>query len=272
MKSFMILVVSVIVINLFYIGKYIEYMNETPEIIFTVLLPVYNNKEDVLNAIKSIINQTCKSWELIIIDDCSTDDTYEIIKDYLKTIRSEQIILLRNERNKGTYVSINEGLLKARGKYIARIDSDDIVANIFLEEHLNVFNQDPEKYLITQSKYSRNGSTPQYGEITLIYHRKIIDKIGFYDSLRFAADTEFWHRIIKYYGNNNIIKINKPLYFAQKRPNSLTTSSTTGFSPEGRKIRQDYVNKFTEWHKQNDIYMTYPLIKRPFEVNQIMLP
>jgi len=241
------------------------------DILFTVLLPVYNNKEDILNAINSVTQQTINLWELIIIDDCSTDGTYELITEFLNNIKNDKIILLRNDKNKGTFVSLNEGLLKARGKYIARIDSDDILAETILSEHLKIF-QDNPKILFTQSKYSKNGSKGIYGEITLMYNKKIIDEIGFYDSVRFAADTEFAHRIIKYYGNNNIIKIDKVLYNAKHRSNSLTTSTKTGLNPEGMKIRINYVTNFTNWHKQNNLYMPYPLINRLFEVNDIMLP
>ena len=76
----------------------------------SVLLAVYNNKDDVLNAIQSIINQTHTDWELIIIDDCSMDGTNKIICDYISDKKLD-IKLIRNDKNCGVYVSLNNGLL-----------------------------------------------------------------------------------------------------------------------------------------------------------------
>ena len=238
--------------------------NQT-EILFSVLLPVYNNKDDILNAIKSVIEQTINSWELIIIDDCSTDGTYETVLKFLKDNPNDKIILLRNTRNFGVYVSLNEGLMKSKGKYIARVDSDDTLRNNMLEENLKAFNRH-NWCLVTRFKYIREGSIGKFGEIAMTYNKKIIEKIGFYDSVRFSADTEFRIRIKKYYKPT---VVNKVLYYAKKRDNSLTTSESTG----NLKIRAHYAYNYRRWHANNKIiYMPYPLIKRPFAVDPVMLP
>ena len=246
-----------------------EIIQKDRQSLFSILLPVYNNKEDILNAISSVVEQTYKHWELIIIDDCSTDGTYELIYEFVNN-NTYNIILLRNDRNKGVYVSLNEGLLVAKGKYIARIDSDDMFDNTMLEKNVNVFNT--EKCLIVQSKYKRDDKESEYGEITLVYDKKIIDEIGFYDSVRFAADSEFIERIIRYYGKDKIVRIDEVLYYAKNRINSLTTSDDTGFYKEGKVKRINYVKKYREWHKLKYVYMKYPLIKRPFKVDPTMLP
>ena len=244
-----------------------QYNKESADdnILFSILLPVYNNSADVLNAIRSVINQTISNWELIIIDDCSTDNTYELLSKFVNENPNLKIVLLRNTKNIGLFPSLNEGLLKSNGKYIARIDSDDIFANNILEVHLQFFNEN-NSYLVTRSKYLREGREPKFGNITMIYNKQIIDKIGYYDSVRFAADDEFSERVGKYY---KIIHIDKLLYFAKLRENSLTTSKITG----NRKIRIRYVKDYKNWHKKyKNNYMPYPLLKRPFEVDPIMLP
>ena len=159
----------------------------------------------------------------------------------------------------------------ARGKYIARIDSDDTIDKTFLEEYANTFNKNPT-YKIAQAKYKRDNSNVMHGEITIVYDKSIIDEIGYYDSVRFAADTEFHMRIKKKYGDKNIIKIEQTLYYAKKRSESLTTSSITGIYGEGLKARQHYVSQFNNWHNKGNLYMTYPLETRPFPVDNIMLP
>ncbi|HFU2807137.1 TPA: glycosyltransferase [Campylobacter coli] len=92
--------------------------------LISVVMPCYNRQEYVVDAIESILNQTYTNFEFIIIDDCSTDNTYEIIKKYAET--DKRIIFLQNEENKGIVYTLNRGFGLARGKYIARMDDDDI--------------------------------------------------------------------------------------------------------------------------------------------------
>ena len=88
----------------------------------SVLMPVYNCREYIEESLKSIINQTFKDFEFIIIDDCSTDGTFE----YLTSVTDPRIKLIRKSKNTGYTVSLNMGLKIAKGKYIARMDGDDI--------------------------------------------------------------------------------------------------------------------------------------------------
>src|SRR3989304_7870536 len=112
----------------------------------SILLPVYNNKQDILKAIKSVELQTYKDWELIIIDDYSTDNTYETLKEYVeKSDFKNQIILKRNEKNIGCYSSLNEGLLLSKGEFITRLDSDDIYKRRKLEKQVNFLKNDSKR-------------------------------------------------------------------------------------------------------------------------------
>lgn len=97
----------------------------------TVLLPVYN-RPIVIKTIDSILRQTYTNFELLIIDNASTDNTVEEIKK----IRDKRINLVVNEENKGQTYSLNRGLELATGKYIARIDSDDIALPARLEKQV----------------------------------------------------------------------------------------------------------------------------------------
>ena len=236
----------------------------------SVILAVYNNKKDIFTAIDSVISQTFEDWELIIIDDCSTDGVFDLLTEFIKDNPVFNITLLRNSKNIGVYSSRNEGLLRAKGEYISIIDSDDNYDETMLEKCIDTLDENKD-YVGILSKYSRNGRIYQ-GDVTLVYRKNIIDKIGYYDSVRFAADTEFVRRIKKVFGNDKIHLINEVLYYAIKRKNSLTTSEITGLRA-AKLIRRDYIAKSDEWHNINsDIYMKYPLIERPFEVNSIMLP
>ena len=88
----------------------------------SVIMPVYNYEKYVAESIQSILNQTFSDFEFIIVDDCSTDSTWDIIQSF----SDDRIIAVRNEENIGNYPSRNTGMKKAGGKYIAVMDGDDI--------------------------------------------------------------------------------------------------------------------------------------------------
>lgn len=89
----------------------------------SVPMPVYNADKYLDKAIQSILTQTFRDFEFIIVDDCSTDNSWEIIRRYAKQDR--RIIALRNKNHLRTTKTLNRGLSIARGKYIARMDADD---------------------------------------------------------------------------------------------------------------------------------------------------
>jgi glycosyltransferase involved in cell wall biosynthesis len=93
-----------------------------PEI--SIVMPAYNAEKYVARAIESVLKQTFKSFEFIIIDDGSTDKTHGITQLYAQ--KDSRAIVVTHKKNKGLVNSLNEGLRMARGKYIARMDADDI--------------------------------------------------------------------------------------------------------------------------------------------------
>ena len=110
----------------------------------SVLMPIYNTQEEHLReAIESILNQTFSDFELIVIDDCSTDTTGEILKRLAE--RDERVKVHPNEVNLRLPSSLNKAISLARGRYIARMDADDIALPerlerqyAFMEAHPNV--------------------------------------------------------------------------------------------------------------------------------------
>jgi len=105
----------------------------------SIIMSTYNDGQYIKQSIESVLTQSFTNFEFIIINDCSTDNTAQIIAD----IKDERIQYVCNERNKGLVVNLNEGIARATGEYIARIDSDDMWANreklqkqiSFLESH-----------------------------------------------------------------------------------------------------------------------------------------
>ena len=110
----------------------------------SVVMSAYNSEKYIAEAIESILNQTFKDFEFIIINDGSTDKTLEIIKNYSR--KDKRIKLIKNTKNLGLIKSLNKGLKAARGKYIARMDADDIslperfkIQYDYLEKNIEIF-------------------------------------------------------------------------------------------------------------------------------------
>lgn len=89
----------------------------------SIIMPSYNTAQYIRQSIQSVLAQTYLNWELIIVDDCSSDNTENVVSVFLNDNR---IKFLKNERNSGAAVSRNRALREARGKWIAFLDSDDL--------------------------------------------------------------------------------------------------------------------------------------------------
>lgn len=90
----------------------------------TVITPSYNSGKYISETIKSVINQTYSNWEMLIVDDCSTDNSISIINDYCTS--DNRIRLIKLEENGGAAVARNRGIKEANGRFIAFLDSDDL--------------------------------------------------------------------------------------------------------------------------------------------------
>lgn len=110
----------------------------------SVVMPTFNTPVEFLEeAVNSILAQTFRDFEFIIIDDCSTDDS----RFYLDSLRDERIRLIRNPENLGVTKSLNIGLKAATGKYVARMDSDDISLPTRFEKQFAFMERNPDVVL-----------------------------------------------------------------------------------------------------------------------------
>lgn len=111
--------------------------------IISILMPVYNVENYIDEAIESILNQTYQNFELIVVDDCSTDNTYEHVEKYSRN--NSKVKLFKNNENMKICKTLNRALSEAKGDYIARMDGDDIstpdrleVLMGYLEKHKDI--------------------------------------------------------------------------------------------------------------------------------------
>ena len=89
----------------------------------SIIMPSYNTARFISETIQSVLSQSYTNWELLIVDDCSTDNTDEVVREFLVDTR---IHYMKNEKNSGAAVSRNKALREAKGKWIAFLDSDDL--------------------------------------------------------------------------------------------------------------------------------------------------
>ena len=128
----------------------------------TVLLPVYNCETYIAEAMESVLAQTFTDFELLIIDDASTDRTVDVIKSY----SDSRIVFLQKPKNTGYTRSLNMGLQMARGKFIARMDGDDVCRPNRLERQVNVLQSRPELLLVGSLFSIIGGLKPRYSPLT----------------------------------------------------------------------------------------------------------
>ena len=112
----------------------------------SVVMPVYNGERFLKDAIESILNQTYKNFEFIIVDDGSTDDSLKIIKEYQK--KDKRIRLIENKKNLGQAKSLNKGLSLAKGKYYAKMDSDDIACKKRIEKEVDFLERNNDYVIV----------------------------------------------------------------------------------------------------------------------------
>ena len=127
--------------------------------LISVVMPVYNAEHYIQSAIESILKQTYRQFELILVNDASTDSSLKIMRRYQKKHpRKITVINLKKNHNHGGDMCANEGMNIARGKYIARMDADDIALTHRLEKQVDYLEHHPEIFLVGSNAFVINKS------------------------------------------------------------------------------------------------------------------
>lgn len=177
----------------------------------SIIMPSYNTAQYIAESIQSVLKQTYANWELIIVDDCSTDNTDEIVT----SIEDKRIRYFKNEKNSGAAVSRNKALREARGRWIAFLDSDDLWHPEKLEKQIRFMMENNYKFTFTDYRIQLNGTWLPYiytgpdvinerrmknycyfSTITVIYDREYVGLIQI-EPVRKNNDYAMWLKIIK---------------------------------------------------------------------------
>ena len=169
-------------------------------------MSVYNGEKYLSEAIESVLNQTYKDFEFIIINDGSSDSSLEIIKKYQN--QDERIVLISRE-NKGLVASLNEGIEKAKGKYIARMDADDICLSTRFEEQIEYMEKNKldlcgswietfdERNILNVWKYPETHSDIEFRSFFMcsFAHPSVMIKKIVFDKLKYENETAEDYRL-----------------------------------------------------------------------------
>ena len=118
----------------------------------TVIVPCYNVEKYVQKSIESLLNQTYKNLEIIVIDDCSTDNTYSVLKELLSK-NKDKFTLYQNDKNRGLAYTRNRGISLASSKYIGFIDSDDYIDTNYYETLMNIMKKENAEIVISDMQF-----------------------------------------------------------------------------------------------------------------------
>lgn len=146
-------------------------MNE----LVSIIMPSYNTGRFIKETIESVLAQTYTNWELLIVDDCSTDDTDEVVGAYLS---DERIRYFKNETNSGAAISRNRALREAKGKWIAFLDSDDLWEPEKLQKQISFMKENDYHFSYTNYVEIDEESKPNGKKVT---GPKRITKRGMYN-------------------------------------------------------------------------------------------
>ncbi len=146
-------------------------MTDAPAI--TVLLPVYNSQQYLREAVQSVLNQTFKDFEFLIIDDGSTDSSPEIISDFA---RRDPRIRVVSRPNKGLTQTLNEGISLARAPLLARMDADDLCMPRRFEKQIAFLNSRPDCVLVGSRVLLIDPEAMPIREMCLEQHHLMIDE------------------------------------------------------------------------------------------------
>lgn len=224
----------------------------------SIVLPCYNGADFLAQSINSVIAQTYTDWELILVNDCSTDNSLEIMHQYAD--KDERIRIIDNEHNLKLPGALNRGFQETKGKYLTWTSHDNRMGPTMLEEFVNYLDANPDKGLVTacyaafslktgEQLYEVHHPDPQLNLplfncvcYAFMYRREVLETVGDYDTTLFLVeDYDYWVRIwLKY----PIGKIYKVLYYTGVGDDTLTLSRKKEIAEKLLKMRLRYFTDF----------------------------
>lgn len=235
----------------------------------SIIMPAYNAENYIKESIQTVLDQTFTNWELIIIDDCSSDNTVDVIR----AIEDDRIRLIELEKNSGAAVARNRGVEIAQGEYIAFLDSDDLWGAEKLTKQLffmksNDYSFTCTEYIAINENYEEINTIKvqdrldykgvlKYcpGNSTIIYNAKKLGKF-YAPIIRRRNDFAMWLQVIK--KAKFIYGLREPHTFYKVRENSLSSNKIKLVKYQWKVLRKIEGLPF--------LYSTYLIVHKAFQV------
>lgn len=240
-------------------------------------MPAYNAEKYISEAIESILNQTFKGFEFIIIDDCSTDKTWEIVQDFAK--KDDRVVAFRNLENMNVSFTRNRGVKLSNGEYIVWADADDISLPERIETQLKFIDQNPDIGLCgsfieffgdgqTRSvrKYFQHDKELKdlifrqnpIAQPACIMRKEILDRVNGYNNFALSEDLDVFFRMgeVSKFGN-----VQKILVRYRVHESSLTNSRLKEMELSTLRIR---------WHYAKSKFYNYRVLDLLFNLLQYL--
>ena len=245
----------------------------------SIVLPVYNGERYIKKAVDSILNQSFSDFELIVVNDCSTDNTMKILGSY----DDDRIIIINNIENQKLPKSLNIGFKRAKGDYLTWTSDDNEYHPDALKSLVDILDKYPEVGLVysdyilidEDDKPIKESILPEPDSIMtgncvgacFLYRKTIADLVGEYDyTLFLAEDYDYWLRI---YENSKMYHLSEVLYNYRTHRNSLSKTKTDKVVSQTSKLwikhfdficknklskkeRYNFYDKIIEYDEDND--------------------
>ena len=228
----------------------------------TVIIPCFNAENTIQTALDSLLNQSWKKLEIIVVDDASTDDSWSILTSISQ--KDPRVKLIRHESNLGAYRARNNALSFAKGKYITVHDSDDWSHAQKIELQVTAIAQSRgavasvshwvradnelrfQRWRMEEGWIYRNVSS-------LMFKRSAFKRLGYWDNVSVNADTEYYYRILSSYGSTAIVEVlpSFPLSFGRASNESLSQTKASHLRTQFKGLRKDYHDAAIAWHQSS---------------------
>jgi glycosyltransferase involved in cell wall biosynthesis len=250
----------------------------------TVIVPVFNAAHWIGTALRALLAQSWSNLEVFIVDDCSSDGTLDAARRFADS--DERVRVLRTPSNSGPYVARNIALAQARGEFVTCNDADDWshADKLAVQVAYLLSNPDAVATLSQQARcnselyFHRRGQPGNYvfaNMSSLLFRRReVMERAGFWDSVRFGADGEMLRRLKLLFGEDAVVELRSALLsFQRQSPESLTGNSAFGFPGYFFGARKDYFEAALSHHSHSEaLRYEFPQRQRPFPVPEPMWP
>lgn len=233
----------------------------------SVVIPIYNASAYIIDTLQSVEKQTYQEIEVILVDDCSTDETVKVVEQYLESRTRLQIELLRQSSNQGVALARNRGVALAKGKYLAFLDADDLWETTKIEKQVMFVKEKLVAFVCTSYEYAdeegRGSGKVAHVPNVITYEQAIKNTIIFTSTVLFdltkitkeqikmpqieSEDTATWWQILrsgyKAYGMDEV------LVYYRRPTNSLSSNKI--------KAVKRIWNLYRRWEQMSIVKSTY---------------